>query len=174
MLFGLSEECTQLLVRGDYLIQEKIIVSKGNIFGTLVMDGLIQCDCIMRSRVSQKGKKKLFNFLKIEYLLKALNIYQVLKILFWYLFYFRRYKAKSNLRVEQKTQDWWHFTSTSTCHPINNFHEWFTIHTVKWWNCSFAIKSTYISSFQRAETLSSWKKRKSICSLHWRGNIVQW
>ena len=105
MLFGLSEECTQLLVRGDYLIQEKIIVSRGNIFGTLVMDGLIQCDCIMRSRVSQKGKKKLFNFLKIEYLLKALNIYQVLKILFWYLFYFRRYKAKSNLRVEQKARD---------------------------------------------------------------------
>ena len=136
MLFGLSEGCTQLLVRGDYLIQEKIIISKGNIFGTLVMDGLIQCDCVMRSRVSQKGKKKLFNFLKIEYLLKALNIYQVLKILFWYLFYFRRYKAKSNLRVEQKARDWCHFISTSTCHLINNCHEWFTIYTL--WSSEIA------------------------------------
>ena len=41
------------------------------------------------------------------------KIFQLLKILFLYLFYFRRQKAKSNLRVEQKVLDWWHFMSMS-------------------------------------------------------------
>ena len=47
----------------------------------------------------------------------------------WYLFYFRRCCPKSNLRVEQKVWDWWHFKSTPSCHLINNSHYWYTMHT---------------------------------------------
>lgn len=41
----------------------------------------------------------------VQIVKKKLNIYQLLNVLFLYLFYFRTYEAKSNFRVERKARD---------------------------------------------------------------------
>ena len=45
------------------------------------------------------------------------------EISFWYLFYSRRCKTKSIMRVQRKTRarDWLHFMSTSSCHLRNDY-----------------------------------------------------
>ena len=95
-----------------------------------------------------RRKKNLFFFQFPENLtsIKKLIIHQLLKISFWYLFYFRSYKAKNNLKVEQKARDLWHFMSTSSRHLINVLYTEFR-------NRSFVIKSTYSSSFRKLERL---------------------
>ena len=95
-----------------------------------------------------RRKKNLFFFQFPENLtsIKKLIIHQLLKISFWYLFYFRSYKAKNNLKVEQKARDLWHFMSTSSRHLINVLYTEFR-------NRSFVIKSTYFSSFRKLERL---------------------
>ena len=59
-------------------------------------------------------------------------------------FNLRRYKAKSNLRIERKAQDWCHFMSTSFCHLINNFKTTVDFQSTlygffQFWNCSFVM-----------------------------------
>ena len=45
------------------------------------------------------------------------------EISFWYLFYSRRCKTKSIMRVQRKARarDWLHFMSTSSCHLISDY-----------------------------------------------------
>ena len=45
------------------------------------------------------------------------------EISFWYLFYSRRCKTKSIMRVQRKARarDWLHFMSMSSCHLINDY-----------------------------------------------------